>query len=82
VAHTTRFWANRYIGTLDVTLVGGRTLDVSIHKEGRTIWINKNIVHPSNEGSFNGIINEIGIIYQAPVEKWEWKTYSRHLTFR
>ena len=31
MAHIARFWANRYIGTLEVTVVGGRTLDVSLH---------------------------------------------------
>ena len=82
MAHTERFWANRYIGTLEVILSRGKKLDVTVHKEGNTIWINRTIVHPSNQGSFNGIILEIGIIYNDPVKEWKWKTYHRELKFR
>ena len=74
--------ATSYIGTLEVTLSDGKTLDVHIRKKGRTIWINEQIVHPSNEGSFEGIIDEISIVYNSRVKEWKWKTYARHLEFR
>jgi hypothetical protein len=71
-----------YIGTLEVKLANGKTLEVVIHKAGRTIWINKEIVHPSNRDSFDGIINEIGIIHNSAVKEYDWKTYAKHLEFR
>lgn len=81
--HTQRFWSNRYIGTLQVTLVGGKKMDVTIHKEGNTVWLNRdNIVHPMNTGSLEGIIREIGVLNNTSVKDWEWKTTARPLKFR
>lgn len=71
-----------YIGTLEVTLESGKFLDINVHKKGRNIWINDKIVHPSNENSFNGIIDEIGITYQSVVKEWNWKMLARPLEFR
>ena len=71
-----------YIGTLEVKLANGKNLEVIIHKSGRTIWINDAIVHPSNRDSFEGIINEIGIIYNSAVREYDWKIYAKHLEFR
>jgi len=71
-----------YIGTLEVTLDNGKVLEIKVHKSGRTIWINDQIVHPSNRDSFDGIIHEIGIIHNTVVKEWKWKTYASPLKFR
>jgi hypothetical protein len=66
-----------YIGEVSVTFVGGETVEKSIFKSGRTIWINDHIVHPMNRNSFDGVIHEISVIHNKAIEKWEWKEFGR-----
>ncbi|RJQ36633.1 MAG: hypothetical protein C4555_07155 [Dehalococcoidia bacterium] len=71
-----------YIGKLKVALSNNNTIEVKIHKSGRTIWINDQIVHASNRDSFDGVIHEIGVVYNMPVANWEWVESVRVLKFR
>ncbi len=64
-----------YIGKIAVTFSDGPTKEITIHKNGRTIWIDDHIVHPSNRNSFEGVIHEIGVITNKRIEKWEWKIF-------
>ena len=61
-----------YIGKISVTFVGGETVEKSIFKSGRTIWVNDHIVHSMNRNSLNGVIHEISVIHYKAIEKWEW----------
>ena len=65
-----------YIGKISVTFVGGETVEKNIFKSGRTIWVNDHIVHPMNRNSFDGIIDEIKVVHNKPIEKWEWVAFS------
>ena len=71
-----------YIGRLLVKFRDEKTLEVTIHKSGRTIWINDQIVHASNRDSFDGVIHEIGVVYNMTVEDSEWLEIVRELKFR
>jgi len=75
MVHKQSWWSRRYKGTIEVNLADGRAFNVSIHREGRSVWINKALVHPSNSGSMEGAILEIGIIYNSPVKEWKWVDY-------
>jgi hypothetical protein len=66
-----------YIGKVSVTFVGGETVEKSIFKSGRAIWLNDHIVHPNNCNSFNGVIAEISVIHNKPIEKWDWVELGR-----
>ncbi len=66
-----------YIGKIAVTFAGGETSEKSIFKSGRTIWINDHIVHYSNRNSFEGILREISIIRNKPIDKWEWVAFGQ-----
>ncbi|MFC2013123.1 hypothetical protein ACFLUE_02425 [Chloroflexota bacterium] len=61
-----------YIGKVSVTFTRGETVEKKIFKSGRTIWVNDHIVHPMNRDSFEGVINEISVIHDKAIEKWEW----------
>lgn len=67
-----------YIGKISVTFIGGETVEKSIFKSGRTIWVNDHIVHPMNRNSFNRVINEISVIHNKRIEKWEWIAFGPH----
>ena len=60
------------IGTVRVKYVGGTEREVLIQKSGRTIYIDGVEVHGSNRNSMEGIIHEIGVIADNPVEDWRW----------
>ncbi len=64
-----------YIGKIEVTFADGTTSDIRIYKSGRTIWINDHIVHPLNGNSFEGVIHEISVITNKPIERWKWKEF-------
>lgn len=64
-----------YIGKVSATFVGGKTVEKSIFKSGRTIWLNDHIVHPMNSNSFDGVIHEISVIHDKAIEKWEWVAF-------
>jgi len=64
-----------YIGKVSVAFVDGETVEKNIFKSGRTIWVNDHIVHPMNRNSMDGIINEISVIHNKGIEKWEWVSF-------
>lgn len=64
-----------YIGQISVTFSDGQTKEITIQKSGRTIWINDHIVHPMNQNSLAGIIDEISVITNKRIETWEWKVF-------
>jgi hypothetical protein len=72
VSHRQPWWARRYQGTIEAELSDGTKIDVQIHKDGLTWFINKLAVHPSNGDSIEGVIREIGIIYNDAVMNWKW----------
>ncbi len=64
-----------YIGKISVTFAGGEIVEKRIYKSGRTIWLNDHIVHPMNRNSFGGVIDEIRVIHNKAIEKWEWVAF-------
>jgi hypothetical protein len=64
-----------YIGKVSVTFVDGETIEKNIFKSGRTIWINDHIVHAMNRNSFDGVIDEISVIHNKAIEKWDWVSF-------
>lgn len=72
MTHTERWWSKRYIGSVKVELANGKKLTVSIHKQGRSFWVSRVLVHPSNSGSIEGAIREIGVLHDSVVKEWEW----------
>lgn len=71
-----------YIGRLLVKFGDKTTLAVTIHKSGRTIFINDKPVHASNRDSFDGVIHEIEVFCNMPVKDYEWLEQIRELKFR
>ena len=55
---------------------------MNIHKSGRTIYINDQIVHASNRDSLDNVIHEIGVVYNMPVENYKWLEKVQELKFR
>ena len=72
---TESWWSRRYKGTIEVKFANEKLFNVTIHRQGRSVWINRVLVHPSNSGSIEGAILEIGIIYDSPVKEWKWVDY-------
>jgi len=62
---------NALIGYVRVTFSDGNIESIKISKSGRTIYINKDIVHPINRGSIDGVIHEISVLRNKPIEKWD-----------
>ena len=75
MVHKQSWWSKRYKGTIEVKLADGKTFKVAIHRDGTSVWINRKLVHPSNSGSLEGAIDEIGIIHDSRVKEWEWVDY-------
>jgi len=75
MTHTQAWWSRRYKGSIKVELANGKKLKVTIHKEGRSFWVNRVLVHPSNSGSIEGAIREIGILHDSVVKEWKWLDY-------
>ena len=75
MTHKESWWSRRYKGSIEVALADGKKLEVTIHREGRSIWVNRVLVHPSNSGSMQGAIREIGILHGSAVKEWRWLNY-------
>jgi len=75
MTHKQAWWSRRYKGLVEVELANGNKFEVTIHKEGRSFWVNKVLVHPSNRGSIEGVIREIGILHDSVVKEWKWLDY-------
>lgn len=75
MTHTQAWWSRRYKGSIEVELANGKKFKGTIHNEGRSFWVNRELVHPSNSGSIEGAIHEMGILHDSAVRKWEWLDY-------
>ena len=75
MVHKESWWSKRYKGTIKAKLADGKELRVAIHRGGSSWWINRKLVHPSNSGSIEGAIDEIGIIHGSRVKEWDWVDY-------
>lgn len=74
MTHTQAWWSNRYKGLIEVELANGKKLNFAIYKDGSKFWVDEHLVHPSNSGSIEGAIHEIGILHDSPVKEWKWIT--------
>jgi len=75
MTHKQSWWSRRYEESIEVDLANGKKLKVTIHKDGSSFWVNRMLVHPSNSESIEGVIREIGILYNSVVKEWKWLDY-------
>jgi len=61
------------MGEAEVELANGKRLSVHVYKEGRTFWLNRVLVNPSNSGSIEEVIRYVGVIHGSPVKDWSWR---------
>jgi len=72
MVHRDSWWERRYQGTIEAELFDGERIQVSIYKDGPDWYINRLAVHSSNNESLEGVIREIGILYNDAIMSWRW----------
>jgi len=73
MSHTAGWRAKRWMGTAKVELANGKKLTFGVYKQGRTFWLESELVNPANSGSVDQAIRYIGVIHGSPVKEWEWE---------
>jgi len=72
MTHTDQWWSRRCMGMVEVELANSKRLSVAIYKQGRTFWVDRVLVNPSNCWSIEGVIDYIGVIHGSAVKDWRW----------